>query len=56
MDRVREQPGAAAVPADGDPARLTVPARELVDAIFLPRLTQAGFKGGKPVVDLLARR
>lgn len=41
---------------DGDPARLTVPARELVEAVYLPRLTQSGFKGGKPIVDLLARR
>jgi hypothetical protein len=40
---------------DGDPARLTVPARELVEEYYLPKLTTAGFKDGKRIVELLGK-
>lgn len=39
---------------DGSPARLTPPARELVEELYLPQLAKAGFKDSKRIVELLA--
>jgi len=40
---------------DGVPARLTVPALEMVEQFYLPRLSKAGFHEGKRIVELLAQ-
>jgi len=38
---------------DGDPARLTPPARELVEGVYLKVLAEEGFHEGRRVVELL---
>ena len=48
-------PGRSSGLLDGSPARLTVPARELVETFYLPKLTEGGFKDGKQITELLAR-
>lgn len=39
---------------DGDPARLTPPARELVDRVYLPIFAEAGLRDARPIVDRLS--
>jgi hypothetical protein len=48
-------PGRNSSLLDGDPARLTAPARELVEEYYLPKLTAAGFKDGKQIVELIGK-
>lgn len=38
---------------EGDPARLTPAARELVERVHLPILAEAGLRDGRPIVDRL---
>jgi hypothetical protein len=38
---------------DGDPPRLTPPAHDLVERVYLPILAEAGLRDGRPIVELL---
>jgi len=48
-------PGRASGLLDGQPARLSSPAAELVERTYLEILSSEGFKNGNRLVDLLAR-
>ena len=40
---------------EGDPARLTTPAREFAEHFYLPRLGNAGFHEGQRIVEILTK-
>lgn len=48
-------PGRSSGLLDGDPARLTIPARQLVEEYYLPKLSAAGMKDGKQIVEMLGK-
>lgn len=48
-------PGRASGLLEGDPARLTVSAREFIEKFYLPRLSKAGFQEGQRIVELLTK-
>jgi hypothetical protein len=48
-------PARASCLLDGDPARLTAPAREIVEQLYLSELTKSGFKDGKQIVEMVSR-
>jgi protein-disulfide isomerase-like protein with CxxC motif len=41
---------------EGDPTRLTAPARQLVEQVYLPALTKAGFRNGDAIAARLRER
>jgi hypothetical protein len=38
---------------DGDPPRLTAPAHDLIQRVYLPIFAEAGLRDGRPIVELL---
>ena len=48
-------PGRASGLLEGDPARLTAPAREFIEKFYLPQLSKAGVREDKRIVELLAK-
>lgn len=48
-------PGRSSGFLDGDPTRLTPPARELVEKVYLKSLATHGFKDGKRIIQLLSQ-
>lgn len=49
-------PGRTSGLLDGEPTRLIPLAQKLVETLYLPILAEEGFRDGKPVVELLAKR
>ena len=48
-------PGRSSALLEGAPSRLTIPARELVETCYLPKLEGAHAKGWKGIAEILAR-